>query len=60
AGATDRPTYSHAGIQAYGLDPYLTENKEAERGVHGVDERLSIANIEFGLKLITGMLRRMQ
>ena len=40
--------------------PIITENKEAERGVHGVDERLSIANIEFALKLITGMLRRMQ
>jgi acetylornithine deacetylase/succinyl-diaminopimelate desuccinylase-like protein len=60
AGATDRPTYSHMGIQAYGLDPYITENKELEHGVHGIDERLSIANIEFGLKLITGMLRRMQ
>jgi len=60
AGATDRPTYSHAGIQAYGLEPYINENKESERGVHGIDERLSIANIEFGLKLVTGMLRRMQ
>ncbi|MEO8879810.1 MAG: peptidase dimerization domain-containing protein [Gemmatimonadaceae bacterium] len=60
AGATDRPTYSHAGIQAYGLDPYITENSEAARGVHGVDERLSIANIEFGLKLITGVILRMQ
>lgn len=60
AGATDRPTYSHAGIQAYGLEPYIVENSEEERGVHGVDERLSIANIEFGLKLVTGMIRRMQ
>ena len=60
AGATDRPTYSHAGIQAYGLEPYVVENKEEKRGVHGVDERLSIAKITFDLKLITGMLRRMQ
>jgi acetylornithine deacetylase/succinyl-diaminopimelate desuccinylase-like protein len=60
AGATDRPTYSHAGIQAYGLEPYPVENSEEERGVHGIDERLSIANIEFGLKLVTGMIRRMQ
>lgn len=60
AGATDRPTYSHAGIQAYGLEPYINENSESARGVHGVDERLSIANIEFGLKLITGVIRRMQ
>lgn len=60
AGATDRPTYSQMGIQAYGLDPYITENKEAERGVHGIDERLSIASIEFALKLVTGMILRMQ
>jgi len=25
-----------------------------------VDERLSIANIEFGLRLITGVMQRMQ
>ena len=60
AGATDRPTYSHAGIQAYGLEPYIVEASEEIRGVHGVDERLSIANIEFGLKLITGVIQRMQ
>lgn len=60
AGATDRPTYSQLGIQAYGVDPYITENKEAERGVHGIDERVSIASIAFGLKLVTGMIRRMQ
>jgi acetylornithine deacetylase/succinyl-diaminopimelate desuccinylase-like protein len=60
AGATDRPTYSHAGIQAYGLEPYIVEDSEEVRGVHGVDERLSIANIEFGLKLITGVLQRIQ
>ena len=60
AGATNRPTCSHAGMRAYGLEPYLVENKEEERGVHGVNERLSIADIEFGLKLMTGMIRRMQ
>ena len=60
AGATDRPTYSHLGLQAYGLEPYIVEDSEEVRGVHGVDERLSIANIEFGLKLITGVLQRIQ
>jgi len=60
AGATDRPTYSHAGVQAYGLEPYIVEDSEEVRGVHGVDERLSIANIEFGLRLITGVIQRMQ
>jgi len=60
AGATDRPTYSHLGIQAYGLEPYIVEDSEEVRGVHGIDERLSIANIEFGLRLITGVIQRIQ
>jgi hypothetical protein len=47
-------------IPVHGLDPYSTENKEAERGVHDIDERLSVTSIEFGLELVTGMIRRMQ
>ena len=33
AGATDRPTYCHAGIPVYGLEPSLVENKG--RGARG-------------------------
>ena len=60
AGASDRPTYSQAGLVAYGLDPYLIDVEEERRGVHGNDERLSIANIEFGLRLYLGVLQEMQ
>jgi acetylornithine deacetylase/succinyl-diaminopimelate desuccinylase-like protein len=60
AGATDRPTYSHLGIQAYGVDPFLVEEREERRGVHGNDERVSIENVGFGLRLIVGVLREMQ
>jgi hypothetical protein len=48
------------GIEAYGVEPYIVEDSEEARGVHGIDERLSVVNIGFGLKLITGVIRRMQ
>jgi acetylornithine deacetylase/succinyl-diaminopimelate desuccinylase-like protein len=60
AGASDRPYYSVAGIICYGIDPYLVELEEARRGVHGNDERISIANLEFGLKLYQGILEEMR
>jgi acetylornithine deacetylase/succinyl-diaminopimelate desuccinylase-like protein len=57
-GATDRPYYAGAGLICYGLDPYLVDIEEVRRGVHGNDERLSLENIEFGLRLYSGVLRR--
>jgi acetylornithine deacetylase/succinyl-diaminopimelate desuccinylase-like protein len=60
AGASDRPYYSEAGIICYGIDPYLVELEEARRGVHGNDERISIANLEFGLRLYQGILEEME
>jgi carboxypeptidase PM20D1 len=39
AGATDLPTCGHLGIHACGLESYIYENSECERGVHGIDER---------------------
>ncbi|HWB40321.1 MAG TPA: M20/M25/M40 family metallo-hydrolase [Gemmatimonadales bacterium] len=50
AGATDRPYWAVAGPICYGLDPYLVELEESRYSVHGNDERLSLENIEFGLK----------
>jgi acetylornithine deacetylase/succinyl-diaminopimelate desuccinylase-like protein len=50
AGATDRPYWSVAGPICYGVDPYLVELEESRYSVHGNDERLSLENIEFGLR----------
>lgn len=60
AGASDRPYYSEAGIICYGIDPYLVELEEGRRGVHGNDERISLANLEFGLRLYQGILEEMR
>ena len=60
AGASDRPYYASAGLICYGLDPWLVELKESRLSVHGNDERLSLDNIEFGLKLYAGIIQEMQ
>ena len=49
-GATDRPYWAAAGPIAYGIDPYLVELEESRHALHGNDERLSLENIEFGLR----------
>jgi acetylornithine deacetylase/succinyl-diaminopimelate desuccinylase-like protein len=60
AGASDRPYYAAAGITCYGIDPYLVDLEESRRGVHGIDERISIANLEFGLRMHLGILEEME
>jgi acetylornithine deacetylase/succinyl-diaminopimelate desuccinylase-like protein len=42
------------------VDPFLVEVEEARRGVHGNDERVSIENLGFGLRLYAGVLEEMQ
>jgi len=60
AGATDRPTYAQVGIQAYGLEPWLVEITDEMSEVHGNNERLSVKNIGFGLKLMIGVIEAVQ
>jgi acetylornithine deacetylase/succinyl-diaminopimelate desuccinylase-like protein len=59
-GASDRPYYASAGIICYGIDPYLVELEEVRREIHGNDERISLENIEFGLRLHMGILQEME
>jgi acetylornithine deacetylase/succinyl-diaminopimelate desuccinylase-like protein len=59
-GASDRPYYAGAGIICYGLAPYLVESAEQDREYHGVDERMPIASLDFGLRLYVGILREME
>jgi acetylornithine deacetylase/succinyl-diaminopimelate desuccinylase-like protein len=59
-GATDRPYYAGAGLICYGIDPFLVDIEDARRGVHGNDERVSVENLGFGLKLYAGVIQEMQ
>jgi acetylornithine deacetylase/succinyl-diaminopimelate desuccinylase-like protein len=59
-GATDRPTYRARGIVTYGFDPFKVEASDAQRGVHGNDERVSVANVGFGVRYLYDVLRYVQ
>ena len=59
-GATDRPTYRRLGIVTYGVDPFLVEAADAQRGVHGNDERISVENVRFGIRFLYDVLRYAQ
>lgn len=59
-GATDRPYYRKLGIVTYGFDPFQVESSDAQRGVHGNDERVSIANIRDGVHYLYDVLRYAQ
>jgi acetylornithine deacetylase/succinyl-diaminopimelate desuccinylase-like protein len=60
SGASDRPYYASVGIICYGIDPYLVELDESRREVHGNDERISLENLGFGLRLHLGILEEME
>ena len=59
-GATDRPTYRRLGIVTYGVDPFLVESADAQRGVHGNDERISVENVRFGVRYLYDILKYAQ
>jgi acetylornithine deacetylase/succinyl-diaminopimelate desuccinylase-like protein len=57
AGYTDSYYYRTLGIGAYGLSPFrLTE--EDIRTVHGNDERVSLANVRFGVEFFYRIVER--
>jgi acetylornithine deacetylase/succinyl-diaminopimelate desuccinylase-like protein len=58
--ATDRPTYRKLGIITYGFDPFKIEASDIQTGMHGNNERISVANIGFGLKYTYDVLRYVQ
>lgn len=59
AGASDRPYWRAAGVIPYGISPWLVEEEELRKEVHGNDERVSLKNIEWGLRLYVGVLMEM-
>lgn len=58
--ATDRSTYRALGIVTYGFDPFKAEQADWLKGVHGNDERVSLANIGFGVHYMYDVLRYVQ
>jgi acetylornithine deacetylase/succinyl-diaminopimelate desuccinylase-like protein len=59
-GATDRPMYRRLGIQVYGVDPFRTNDVDRQRGVHGNDERIGVADFQSGVRFLYDVLRYVQ
>lgn len=56
-GGTDSRYFRQRGIVAYGFMPVLISETELQR-MHGVDERLSLDNLELGTRILYGVLSR--
>jgi carboxypeptidase PM20D1 len=56
-GATDSARLRAWGMQAFGLLPFPM-NQDDEDRMHGNDERIPLASLEFGTKLIYGAVSR--
>jgi carboxypeptidase PM20D1 len=55
-GYSDSCYYRELGIAAYGLDPFRTTPEDLA-GIHGNDERVSLANIRFGVEFMYRVVR---
>ena len=58
--ASDRPYYRSLGIITYGFDPFKVESSDMQKGMHGNDERISLANMGFGVHYLYDVLRYAQ
>jgi acetylornithine deacetylase/succinyl-diaminopimelate desuccinylase-like protein len=56
-GYTDSYYYRRLGIGAYGLDPFRLTEADIQ-GVHGNDERVSLANVRFGVEFFYRIVER--
>ena len=56
-GGTDSAHLRRAGINSYGILPFPMEQPDEER-MHGHDERVPVASLHFGMRLIFEAVRR--
>jgi acetylornithine deacetylase/succinyl-diaminopimelate desuccinylase-like protein len=57
-GATDSRFFRAAGMKAYGFMPMLLDYQELSR-IHGIDERVSIANLRWGIQVVLETLQKL-
>ena len=57
-GGTDSKHFRPRGVTCYGLTPFVLDDSEAA-GIHGTNERVSIDNLEHGLRVMLGVVERM-
>jgi acetylornithine deacetylase/succinyl-diaminopimelate desuccinylase-like protein len=51
SGGTDCKHFRPRGITCYGHIPFELDDKELE-GIHGVNERVSVENLERGIRIL--------
>lgn len=56
-GTTDSRFFRRSGMQSYGFVPLLLDHGELSR-IHGVDERISTANLRWGIQVVYETLQR--
>jgi acetylornithine deacetylase/succinyl-diaminopimelate desuccinylase-like protein len=57
-GGTDSKHYRDAGIISYGISPFKLKDQELNK-VHGNNERLSVDNLEFGIRLLYAIIQKL-
>jgi acetylornithine deacetylase/succinyl-diaminopimelate desuccinylase-like protein len=57
-GTTDSRFFRRAGMKAYGFLPMLLDVRELSR-IHGVDERVSTANLRWGTQVVVETLEKL-
>jgi acetylornithine deacetylase/succinyl-diaminopimelate desuccinylase-like protein len=57
-GTTDSRFFRRAGMNAYGLTPMLLDVSELRR-IHSIDERVSTANLRWGIQLVLETLLKL-
>ncbi len=57
-GATDSRFFRSAGMKAYGFMPMVL-NKAELSGIHGADERISLANLRWGIQVVYETLKNL-
>ena len=57
AGFTDSRTFRRRGVPAYGFVPMLLSTEE-QAGMHGNDERVSLANLRLGVEVLYKVVER--
>ncbi len=56
-GATESARLRARGVECYGVLPFPLAEDDEDR-MHGVDERLPIESLRFGVRLAHGLVRR--
>ena len=57
-GASDGRYFRRMNIPTYGFAPFRVTQEEYRR-IHGIDERISLDNVSFGLRFFTRLLNRL-